>query len=1001
MKITSEELLNQIRNQITAYQMNVRSDNKAHRYNINDRAEAFTIPLFKLLFGLDKLKNLNTDQANFPGIDLGDFENRVAVQVTSEVNIGKVKDTLQKFVDQKYFDQFDRLIIFMIQEKQKSYSQKAIDRICEDKLDFAPHRDIIDLNDLMQFIKELSKKELEEVLTLFQDETGYIENTSEQVEKAGTDSHFYQPGWNIHGDVININIQERSKDAGDKQVSALVDRALANQIDRLASYIRLDTEERLEEIRQAWREGRKGEVLKWLSEQKSYVDRWEVLSPIVKAKILRFEAGLELDRTTNISKAKRLADQAHELSPEDDDSRLRSLIAYRETGPNAAIELLEGKDDIDSINLKAAFLLETGNPEEFQRALSDEILTDINLEPDAESHRLRAIAFILTNKINQAQVEIQKARSLAPNWESIRYTNAVVDYFSSLSPIAIQSGHIYWPIPIPVYLVKTDDESLARLRNAATVFRELRDSPDKSDDERLTFEVWHLACLLNDPDKKEEAINTCKLILRENPTDIRAIAWATSRRLSINLETSRKELKKLLKDGIADIPHILALVNIFHSTRKTRGALYLLEQTRKKFKENAAELVWLFWYSQLLIFQGNPEAALKMIQESAFDHELKHVKTPALRAIAEKTGNWQTLIDHLELSYNETGDPNYLLDTCELMVQLKNWAYVANRSEDLITLVQTGTALHLAAVASYNIGKPDKALDLLNKFQILFTNSILPPEWARLRVICKQKLGIISEAIMEAERNAFDNPTEENLIPLIDIYYQKGDFKSLVSTARKLEREKNLPNNISLRLSRMVYHDDRALAISLWKNSLQELPDALVGEAIELGYRLGLDNEIRPLMMRMHELGLRGVGGIQIATINDLKGFIAKQQKNFVYLDEIYSKGTAPIHIIAEQLNRPLSSFYHSSLGINEKSPDQLRQSYLLSRHGGRVLISGIPENIPKWRLNLDITAILLSEHFGILNNVEKAFKPIRIPSLTVPALTQMRDKVTHHQLLD
>lgn len=117
MKITSEELLTQIRSQITAYQMNVRSDNKAHRYNINDRAEAFTIPLFKLLFGWDNLRNLNTDQVNFPGIDLGDFENRVAVQVTSETNLRKVKDTLQKFVDQEFFDQFGRLIIFMIQEK--------------------------------------------------------------------------------------------------------------------------------------------------------------------------------------------------------------------------------------------------------------------------------------------------------------------------------------------------------------------------------------------------------------------------------------------------------------------------------------------------------------------------------------------------------------------------------------------------------------------------------------------------------------------------------------------------------------------------------------------------------------------------------------------------------------------------------------------------------------------------------------------------------------------
>lgn len=176
MKITSEELLTKIRNQITAYQMNVRSDNKAYRYNINDRAEAFTIPLFKILFDLDELRDLNSIQANFPGIDLGDLKNRVAVQVTSETGFSKVKDTLQKFVGRKYYDQFDQLIIFMIREKQIAYSKSVIDQICEGKLVFAPHKDIIDFNDLMKFIKGLSNKELEEVLSLFQGETGFVES---------------------------------------------------------------------------------------------------------------------------------------------------------------------------------------------------------------------------------------------------------------------------------------------------------------------------------------------------------------------------------------------------------------------------------------------------------------------------------------------------------------------------------------------------------------------------------------------------------------------------------------------------------------------------------------------------------------------------------------------------------------------------------------------------------------------------------------------------------
>ena len=176
MKISSEELLVKIRNQITAYQLNVRSDNKARRYNINDRAESFTIPLFKLIFDWGNLVDLNKNNPNFPGIDLGDYDNRIAIQVTADTTLDKVKDTLSQFAEKMYYRDFDRLFVFMIQERLDSYNQKIINNICGDKLKFNQSSDIVDLSGLMQFIKVLPHQKLEKVLLLFQDETGYIEN---------------------------------------------------------------------------------------------------------------------------------------------------------------------------------------------------------------------------------------------------------------------------------------------------------------------------------------------------------------------------------------------------------------------------------------------------------------------------------------------------------------------------------------------------------------------------------------------------------------------------------------------------------------------------------------------------------------------------------------------------------------------------------------------------------------------------------------------------------
>jgi hypothetical protein len=36
---------------------------------------------------------------------------------------------------------------------------------------------------------------------------------------------------------------------------------------------------------------------------------------------------------------------------------------------------------------------------------------------------------------------------------------------------------------------------------------------------------------------------------------------------------------------------------------------------------------------------------------------------------------------------------------------------------------------------------------------------------------------------------------------------------------------------------------------------------------------------------------------------------------------------------------------------------------------------------VSDWRLHIDVTAILIAAHIGILDYVEKAFKPLRLPS--------------------
>src|SRR4028119_2279013 len=109
--------------------------------DLNKVAESIMIPIIAEVYGYKNLKNLNfTEGSNFPSIDLGDETARVAFQITATPGLEKVKDTLRKFIahPDKLYEKYDKLIIYILTEKQNSYSDTMINKIINGKLKFKP-----------------------------------------------------------------------------------------------------------------------------------------------------------------------------------------------------------------------------------------------------------------------------------------------------------------------------------------------------------------------------------------------------------------------------------------------------------------------------------------------------------------------------------------------------------------------------------------------------------------------------------------------------------------------------------------------------------------------------------------------------------------------------------------------------------------------------------------------------------------------------------------------
>lgn len=127
-------------------------------YDINIVAEDFFVGLLNLVYGFE-LQNINFLERNAAAIDLFDTKNKLAIQVTSDNDSGKIKHTLKEFVEKECYKEYDRLIILILTNK-KSYTTNFD---TEEKFNFDKKKDIWDIEKIYKDIRNLDLQKLKDI----------------------------------------------------------------------------------------------------------------------------------------------------------------------------------------------------------------------------------------------------------------------------------------------------------------------------------------------------------------------------------------------------------------------------------------------------------------------------------------------------------------------------------------------------------------------------------------------------------------------------------------------------------------------------------------------------------------------------------------------------------------------------------------------------------------------------------------------------------------------
>ena len=164
-----KEKIEKIAELFARFRTEVESLNSLNLYDINVHAENVIIPILNLVYGVN-LVNINNRVRNSAAIDLVDTENRIAVQVTSTSTGDKVKHTINEFVKGKRCEDYDRLLIYIITEKLKKYSDAIFSVACDNELEFS-EKDILDYSDILKEVNSLiSIAKIDSLLQLLKDE---------------------------------------------------------------------------------------------------------------------------------------------------------------------------------------------------------------------------------------------------------------------------------------------------------------------------------------------------------------------------------------------------------------------------------------------------------------------------------------------------------------------------------------------------------------------------------------------------------------------------------------------------------------------------------------------------------------------------------------------------------------------------------------------------------------------------------------------------------------
>ena len=824
------------------------------------------------------------------------------------------------------------------------------------------------------------------------------------VEFDYVDQDSLKDGITPHRDIVRKYLDGQSGNYWEQKICGIENRAIdgfrsqspAFQIlnQNLEQKTNLLSEKILEEInpiRQLARSGRTREAIAEFSQLKT--KNFDHIDAKVKAELLSLEIRISLPHEMETSKARGLLTAIKKEDQNFDTSYLEALITSYESGIEAGLAKLGDCRTAAILNLKLAFLINLGKAEEAFELYQNK---PDSVPTDTETKRLFALVLLSLDKLDEAESIAEESFAEQPEWTGVRMAKAIVFYHKSLSPQILSDRPLAVAEPQPWNLIKTDEESLEKRREAAKLFESLLPLEQRNNEEQRIMECWYLACLADDPARQEEAAEYCRNILEIHPTHIFLIIWAVARNFSVDFTLLEQRFEEALNDkSLSDksaINESLILLALYLRNAKITKAKRQLAKIKSVLEKAGENDLTAYWACQIALAEGDYRIVDKKLSNKIEDLALRRkVQAAALTIEYNENPNRKThrkLTKRLQKLYRKTQNSYILSLYCQICHSQRNWSEVIRFGDILIEKTKALASLQLVCDAYYQNRKPERCLELLEKYEFIFSGDI-PNDLNLLKTYCLLKTGKVAKATGEARQLLDHEKSASNLLAFIETHRHTGDIFSIEKAVQEMGGLDEIAAAQKLKISKLIAPINRELAQEIWRAAKPDLKQAkeLTDTAFIYGNQIGLEGETGDLMRQMMDATKRGENSHQFLSVEEWLEMSDEQSKHLQEVDDLYYQGKTPTHFLCEQRNAALSAFYRLMPIFNRERETYKTKLPVMIRHGSRTVDENSLSVIKSdWNFYLDLSALLLLHHLGLLEKLE-TFAPIYISTETIPFL--------------